>query len=376
MFLQKNDLVIVDGDRGKDLVMILEPLLDINFAALFNILKKLEHLKSLTIVDNSQLNAQQSQQKGSKKTCGGIHSTDLNASAIVNSHSNEDNEFIITFPTKQVLRFATPKEVHKLSGKFLEEKKAFTTCFNKIKELNLNNDLELINVEYQSDFKKLIFYYFAGFKRIDFRCLIKELFKIYKTRIWLCAVLPYDKPELYVTGEEVDSSKGLNDVKNKVGESNDKSGHGEFTSKGHIPQEYELSNEQILNFSIDEIEKLAEPSYFHLKNLANLIKSLSNDIKGNFYGFNSKDAKEFTQSDPVNAGVNANANTNVNANINNKVNTDFSLTFRPIGLNPIVNVPQNGGIFDNDLHSGLSKTNILPNFNPFGDNKSSFQLRK
>lgn len=365
MFLQKNDLVIVDGDRGKDLVMILEPLVDINFAALFNILKKLEHLKSLTIVDNSLLNAQQAQQKGSKKTCGGTHSTDLNASAIVNSHSNEDNEFIITFPTKQVLRFATPKEVHKLSGKFLEEKKAFTTCFNKIKELNLNNDLELINVEYQSDFKKLIFYYFAGFKRIDFRCLIKELFKIYKTRIWLCAVLPYDKPQLYVTGEDVDSSNALNDAKNKASESNDKSDNaGDFTIKGHIPQEYELSNEQILNFSIDEIEKLAEPSYFHLKNLANLIRSLSNDIKGNFYGFNSKDPNEFTQADPVNANVNTN------------VNADFSQGFRPIGLNPVVNVPQNGGIFDNDLHPGLSKTNILPNFNPFGDDKSSFQIRK
>ena len=36
IFLQKNDLVIVDGDRGKDLVMIVEPLVNLNFAILFN----------------------------------------------------------------------------------------------------------------------------------------------------------------------------------------------------------------------------------------------------------------------------------------------------------------------------------------------------
>ena len=68
----------------------------------------------------------------------------MDASTIINSHLNEDNEFIITLPTKQVLRFATPKEVHKISGKFLEEKKAFITCYNKIKELNLDSDLSLI----------------------------------------------------------------------------------------------------------------------------------------------------------------------------------------------------------------------------------------
>lgn len=265
IFLQKNDLVIVDGDRGKDLVMILEPLLNLNFAILFNFLKKFEHLKSLTIYDSNH--QQVSNANPIKKShSGGTHSTSVNASYIINSHSNEDNEFIITLPTKQVLRFATPKEVHKISGKFLEEKKAFITCFNKVKELNLNNDLELINVEYQSDFKKLIFYYYANFKRIDFRGLIKELFKIYKTRIWLCAVLPYNKPELYTIIPNPESSEKESVVK--------------------IPLEYELSNDQILNFSINEFDNLSKPNYFHLKNLLNLVNHLMLEVKGNFYGFN------------------------------------------------------------------------------------------
>ncbi|ODV78785.1 PSP1-domain-containing protein, partial [Suhomyces tanzawaensis NRRL Y-17324] len=283
IFLQKDDLVIVDGDRGKDSVMIVEPLVNLNFAILFNFLKKLEHLKSLTIEDGNQHG------HGHGQKSNGTHSASLNASQIINSHPGEDNEFIITLPTKQVLRFATPKEVHKISGKFLEEKKAFITCFNKIKELNLEKDLTLINVEYQSDFKKLIFYYFANFKRIDFRGLIKELFKIYKTRIWLCAVLPYDRPELYIKKNE--SSKPKGQGKGKTEESTAKS-QPQAQSQGNesanrIPREYDLSNDQILNFLINEFDHLSEPNYFHLVNLLNLLKSLSSEVDGHFYGFNT-----------------------------------------------------------------------------------------
>lgn len=270
IFLQKDDLVIVDGDRGKDLVMIVEPLVNLNFAVLFNFLKKLEHLKSLTIHEGY-----------GGKAHGGTHPTSMNASTIINSHSNEDNEFIITLPTKQVLRFATPKEVHKISGKFLEEKKAFVTCFNKIKELGLDSDLTLINVEYQCDFKKLIFYYFAGFKRIDFRGLIKELFKIYKTRIWLCAVLPFNQPELFITMEEGGKQESTGKSKSN--------GSGDSTDKRQdlLPKEYELTNEQILKFAITEFDTLPPPNYFHLINVLNLIRHLTNDIKGPFYGFNN-----------------------------------------------------------------------------------------
>ncbi|KAI5969976.1 hypothetical protein CANMA_001016 [Candida margitis] len=281
IFLQKDDLVIVDGDRGKDLVMIIEPLVNLNFAVLFNFLKKLEHLKSLTIHEGY-----------GGKAHGGTHSTSMNASTIINSHSNEDNEFIITLPTKQVLRFATPKEVHKISGKFLEEKKAFITCFNKIKELGLESDLTLINVEYQCDFKKLIFYYFAGFKRIDFRGLIKELFKIYKTRIWLCAVLPFNQPELFITMDDEDEKKKELDSTSCGGSKSTTNGRQHTTSsvdkrQDLLPKEYELSNEQILNFAITEFDTLPPPNYFHSINLLNLIKHLTDDIKGQFYGFNN-----------------------------------------------------------------------------------------
>ncbi|PIS49177.1 hypothetical protein CJI97_005343 [Candidozyma auris] len=322
IFLQRDNLVIVDGDRGKDLVMILEPLVNLDFAILFNFLKKIEHLKSLTINDANGGTSV----KGNHS--GGTHSTSMDASAIINKHSNEDNEFIITLPTKQVLRFATPKEISKLSGKFLEEKKAFITCFNKIKELGLSNDLTLINVEYQCDFKKLIFYYYADFKRIDFRGLIKELFKIYKTRIWLCAVLPYDRRELYTNLSKEERS-------------------GEESTFGCIPKEYELSNEQIMNFSVKEFGKLPKPTYFHSKNMYNLVLNLENDLNGKFYGFtsmkgnsgidNSVQAQEDLSSSGTSArGAPAKGQEEVvgkNGRSPNKKKTDYQITpsFDPFG---------------------------------------------
>ncbi|WPK24205.1 hypothetical protein PUMCH_001470 [Australozyma saopauloensis] len=283
--LQKDDLVIVDGDRGKDMVMILDPAVPLNTAILFNFLKKLEHLKSLTITDS----AGGSTVKGLRRNSVGMD---------FDKNSSDDNEFVISLPTKQVLRFATPKEVYRLNSKFLEEKKAFYTCFSKIQDLGLSSDLELINVEYQSDFKKLIFYYYANFKRIDFRVLIKELFKVYKTRIWLCAVLPSNGRLLYA-GDVVKSeqnwrpasqsdktlaqSGSQNQKKYANGNIGTKDG---VTLQDGIPPEYKISNDQLVNFNVQGFKALPEPTYFHLQNMLNLMANLGQDIEGNFYGFN------------------------------------------------------------------------------------------
>lgn len=295
--LQKDDLVIVDGDRGKDMVVILDPAVPPNQAILFNFLKKQEHLKSLTITDNA----------------GGtvVKGLRRNSGPNLDFEKNDDNEFVILLPTKQVLRFATPKEVYKLSGKFLEEKKAFVTCFHKIHELGLGGSLELINVEYQSDFKKLIFYYYANFKRIDFRMLIKELFKVYKTRIWLCAVLPKDGRVLY-EGDTVRSADGWHPKGYKLdnetsapnaepsatnlvlGTTVDGSNSGQsntFSSavkqEDGIPPEYKLGSEQLTNFSVQTFKAMPEPTYFHTHNMLNLMTNLARDIEGHFYGFNA-----------------------------------------------------------------------------------------
>lgn len=165
LYIQRYDLVIVEGDRGTDLVMVLDPCIDLDVAILFNFLKKKQHLRSL--------------EYGQEKK------------HVVNTGSviNEDAHFI-TLPNKQVLRFAKPAEVQQLCIKFNDEVMAWKLCVNYASSLHLKMDIK--NVEFQFDKKKLIIYFFSN-KRLDFRTLVKELFKLYKTRIWLCAILPIEE---------------------------------------------------------------------------------------------------------------------------------------------------------------------------------------
>ncbi|ODQ58880.1 hypothetical protein WICANDRAFT_24196, partial [Wickerhamomyces anomalus NRRL Y-366-8] len=88
------------------------------------------------------------------------------------------------FP-KPIVRFAYPTEVYQISNKLNDEEKAKKICCLKIESSSLK--MFIIDAEYQWDRRKLTFYYNA-LHRIDFRDLVRELFRIYKTRIWMCAV--------------------------------------------------------------------------------------------------------------------------------------------------------------------------------------------
>ena len=86
---------------------------------------------------------------------------------------------------KPILRLAEPEEVAQLLRKGQLEAEALAVCRIKVQARDL--PMEVVDAEYQWDMKKLTFYYIAS-QRIDFRELVKDLFKIYKTRIWMCAV--------------------------------------------------------------------------------------------------------------------------------------------------------------------------------------------
>ncbi|HFE63583.1 MAG TPA: hypothetical protein ENK14_04105 [Caldithrix sp.] len=82
----------------------------------------------------------------------------------------------------KVMRLATPENLKKLKENRLEEEKAFRVCKEKIAKRNLN--MKLVDVEYQFDRNKLIFY-FTSDQRVDFRQLVRELAAVYRTRIEL-----------------------------------------------------------------------------------------------------------------------------------------------------------------------------------------------
>ncbi|KAI8352485.1 PSP1 C-terminal conserved region-domain-containing protein [Blakeslea trispora] len=83
---------------------------------------------------------------------------------------------------KRIHRLATLNEVQMLTTKELDEQKALSLCLQKIKHRKL--EMEIVDAEFQWDRRKLTFYFIAE-KRIDFRELVRELFKTYKTRIWM-----------------------------------------------------------------------------------------------------------------------------------------------------------------------------------------------
>uniref|UniRef100_A0A7S4NQQ4 PSP1 C-terminal domain-containing protein n=1 Tax=Paramoeba aestuarina TaxID=180227 RepID=A0A7S4NQQ4_9EUKA len=87
----------------------------------------------------------------------------------------------------KVLRIATEKEKRSLEDlKFLEQH-AMILCQEAILELNLPCDL--IDCEFQFDRKKITFFFFAN-APIDFRALVRELYRVFGARIWMQNVNP------------------------------------------------------------------------------------------------------------------------------------------------------------------------------------------
>ena len=147
--LKLGDLIIVEADRGRDLGKVVK--LDVT-------------LLEARLLKLKQFRDQQA--------------------ALNQDHDNGNGEKRPTlhFP-KPVVRFAYPNEVAELLLKKTDEERAKSVCQLKVKSHGLI--MSITDSEYQWDRRKLTFYYKSN-KRIDFRDLVKELFKIYKTRIWMC----------------------------------------------------------------------------------------------------------------------------------------------------------------------------------------------
>ncbi|KAI9355417.1 PSP1 C-terminal conserved region-domain-containing protein [Zopfochytrium polystomum] len=137
------DLVIVEADRGKDLGKV---------------------------ICDSIMNAAQLQQFRSQ-----------HRNVMLDAHADREVH------PKRIFKLAYPNEIAMLVAKSQDEAKATAVCQTKIRQRKL--PMEVVDAEYQWDRRKLTFYFVAE-SRIDFRDLVKDLFKVYKTRIWMCAVDP------------------------------------------------------------------------------------------------------------------------------------------------------------------------------------------
>ncbi|CEP09746.1 hypothetical protein [Parasitella parasitica] len=152
--LRIDDLVLVEADRGRDLGKVATDVLT---------------------VDQVLLLQQQQQQNSSNRLIIDQEQTDEKKVLAADSY------------VKKVYKIAGADEIRLLLDKEQDEQKALAVCLQKVKNRKLS--MEVVDAEFQWDRRKLTFYFIAE-RRIDFRELVRELFKIYKTRIWMCAVNP------------------------------------------------------------------------------------------------------------------------------------------------------------------------------------------
>ncbi|KAH9920308.1 PSP1 C-terminal conserved region-domain-containing protein [Fomitopsis serialis] len=151
--IRAGDLVIVEADRGKDLGKVIND--------------------TITL---AEVEAFQKQQK--LMNYADVHGTPTSPTASAPPAGKEINP-------KRIYCKAQPQDTQVLATKLQDENKALELCRNKVRQRKL--PMEVVDAEYQWDRRKLTFYFVAE-KRIDFRELVRELFRLYKTRIWMASL--------------------------------------------------------------------------------------------------------------------------------------------------------------------------------------------
>jgi len=95
---------------------------------------------------------------------------------------NSPNMGIPDLQLKRVSRLASDQEISLLILKEEEEAELLKICRSKTLQRGL--PMNVVDAEYQFDRHKLTFFFEASC-RVDFRELVRDLFSIYKTRIWM-----------------------------------------------------------------------------------------------------------------------------------------------------------------------------------------------
>lgn len=94
----------------------------------------------------------------------------------------QERLWVASEEAKGVLRKATPHDIETLEQRKIHETRAQEKCSALVEEKQL--PIEVTGCEFQWDMKKITFY-FKSDRRVDFRELVKDLFKFYRIRIWM-----------------------------------------------------------------------------------------------------------------------------------------------------------------------------------------------
>ncbi|KAF8816607.1 PSP1-domain-containing protein [Phlegmacium glaucopus] len=162
--IRAGDLVMVEADRGKDLGTVVND--------------------SITLAEVEAFQRQQ-MERGFGGGGSGSGSGEPTSPGGMSSGAGNGGMGKKEINPKMIYGKASAQEMQLLAAKNQDEQKALQLCQTKVRAKKL--PMEVIDAEYQWDRRKLTFYFVAE-KRIDFRELVRELFRLYKTRIWMASL--------------------------------------------------------------------------------------------------------------------------------------------------------------------------------------------
>ncbi|PWY99326.1 hypothetical protein BCV70DRAFT_212158 [Testicularia cyperi] len=181
--VRRGDLVIVEADRGKDLGTVVNDSITVEQVQAF-----LAHQSELTLGAVGGLAGTHggvetmSTSSGEDATAGGGGGGGPGSSSVA-TFGTAAARPMRTINPKRLFTKATPADTSTLYSKAQDEERALQLCIAKVGQRGL--PMTVVAAEMQWDRRKLTFYYTASM-RVDFRDLVKELFRLYKTRIWMC----------------------------------------------------------------------------------------------------------------------------------------------------------------------------------------------
>ncbi|KAJ1724773.1 hypothetical protein LPJ53_000980 [Coemansia erecta] len=183
--------VLVEADRGVDLGVIKEELLTLDAIIAFS--SSLMQESGAGGCINGAGSADASGSDGRRSTAP-MDAADPSLQQFLQGSTGSADEQPVSASSQQpsakdvyikrIFRIADQREVADLmNNKVLDEQKALSMCQSKVQLRKLS--MCVVDAEFQFDRRKLTFYFTAG-RRVDFRELVRELFKHFKTRIWMC----------------------------------------------------------------------------------------------------------------------------------------------------------------------------------------------
>ncbi|GAA98876.1 uncharacterized protein L969DRAFT_76663 [Mixia osmundae IAM 14324] len=162
--VKKGELVIVEADRGRDLGRCVQ-------------------------TEISLADVQAFQKNQVEQALGQLASAQVPGVSAMSPDSQPNPNTIARMTKelhpKKMFGVATAADIQQLGQKAQDEAKALVVVRAKVGQKAL--PMTVKDCEWQFDRRRLTIY-FVSDRRVDFRDLIRELFRLYKTRIWMCSI--------------------------------------------------------------------------------------------------------------------------------------------------------------------------------------------